>query len=185
MLKSETPSSRERSELLQRLEQGVRKMLAGAIIFNQKVADSVGLNATDLQCLNLLELQGSLTPGELARCCGLTTGGVTVVLDRLEKAGYIRREANPRDRRSLLIRPVPARLRKLQTIYRSKSQSLAGALAPYSERQLELILDFVTRTVSGDQPQAESRSSSKPENGPKPSSVRPRRSANRERSLRK
>ena len=40
-------------------------MLAGAILFNQKVADELGLNATDLQCLNLLELQGSLTPGEL------------------------------------------------------------------------------------------------------------------------
>jgi DNA-binding MarR family transcriptional regulator len=126
-------------------------MLAGAILFNQKVADDLGLNATDLQCLNLLDLQGSLTPGDLARCCGLTTGGVTVVLDRLEKAGYIRREANPRDRRSLLIRPVPARMRRLHAIYRSKSQSLADALAPYSERELELILDFVTRTVGADE----------------------------------
>ena len=114
------------------------------------VAHSIGLNATDLQCLNLLELQGALTPGELARCCGLTTGGVTVVLDRLEKAGYIRREANPRDRRSLLIRPVPAKMRKLHKIYRSKSQSLAEALAPYTDRELELILDFVTRTVARD-----------------------------------
>jgi MarR family transcriptional regulator, organic hydroperoxide resistance regulator len=126
-------------------------MLAGAILFNQKIADELGLNATDLQCLNLLELEGSLTPGDLARCCGLTTGGVTVVLDRLEKAGYLRREANPRDRRSLLIRPVPARLRNLQKIYRSKSQTLAKALAPYSQRELELILDFVTRTVTVDE----------------------------------
>lgn len=147
-----SPSSRERVELLQRLENGVRRMLAGAILFNQKVADGLGLNATDLQCLNLLELQGSLTPGELARCCGLTTGGVTVVLDRLEKAGYIRREANPRDRRSLLIRPVAARLRKLQSIYRSKSQSLANALSTYSDRELKLILDFITRTVESDKP---------------------------------
>ena len=103
-----TASTAKRDDLLLRLEQGVRRMLAGAIIFNQQVAESLGVNATDLQCLNLLELQGALTPGDLARCCGLTTGGVTVVLDRLEKAGYVRREANPRDRRSLLIRPVPA-----------------------------------------------------------------------------
>src|ERR1700691_4076804 len=114
MLKRQNPSSRERAELLQRLEHGVRRMLAGAILFNQKVADDLGLNATDLQCLNLLELQDASTPGDLARCCGLTTGGVTVVLDRLEKAGYIRRAANPRDRRSVLIRPAPARLRELQ-----------------------------------------------------------------------
>jgi MarR family transcriptional regulator, organic hydroperoxide resistance regulator len=150
MLKRQPASTSERADLLQRLEQGVRRMLAGAIIFNQQVADSVGLNATDLQCLNLLELQDALTPGDLARCCGLTTGGVTVVLDRLEKAGYIRRVANPRDRRSLLIRPVPATMRKLHKIYRSKSQSLAEALAPYTERELELILDFITRTVARD-----------------------------------
>jgi MarR family transcriptional regulator, organic hydroperoxide resistance regulator len=152
MLKRQSASRGQREDVLQRLEQGVRRMLAGAILFNQKVADELGLNATDLQCLNLLELQGSLTPGELARCCGLTTGGVTVVLDRLEKAGYIRREANPRDRRSLLIRPVPKRLRELQKIYRSKSRSLAKALAPYSDGELELILDFVTRTVTVDKP---------------------------------
>src|SRR5579872_2319205 len=109
-------STSKRDDLLLRLEHGVRRMLAGAIIFNQQVAESLGVNATDLQCLNLLELQGALTPGELARCCGLTTGGVTVVLDRLEKAGYIKREPNPDDRRSLLIRPVTAKLRKLQAI---------------------------------------------------------------------
>ncbi len=125
-------------------------MLAGAIIFNQQVADSLGVNATDLQCLNLLELQGALTPGELARCCGLTTGGATVVLDRLEKAGYIRREANPSDRRSVLVRPVAAKMRKLHQIYRSKGESLAKALSPYTDRELELILDFVTRTVARD-----------------------------------
>jgi DNA-binding MarR family transcriptional regulator len=150
MQKSPSASTPPRADLLKRLEQGVRRMLAGAIIFNDQVAHSIGLNATDLQCLNLLELQGALTPGELARCCGLTTGGVTVVLDRLEKAGYVRREANPRDRRSLLIRPVPAKMRKLHKIYRSKSQSLAEALAPYTDRELELILDFVTRTVAHD-----------------------------------
>src|SRR5580658_5901730 len=138
MLKRQPESTSERADLLQRLEQGVRRMLAGAIIFNQQVAESVGVNATDLQCLNLLELQGALTPGDLARCCGLTTGGVTVVLDRLEKAGYVRREANPRDRRSLLIRPVPAKMRRFQKIYQSKSESLARALAPYTDRELEL-----------------------------------------------
>jgi MarR family transcriptional regulator, organic hydroperoxide resistance regulator len=152
MLHRRNASSAARAQLLQELERGVRKMLAGAILFNQKVADDLGLNATDLQCLNLLDLQGSMTPGELARCCGLTTGGVTVALDRLEKAGFIRRDANPRDRRSLLIRPVMTRLRKMDSIYRSKSQSLADTLAAYDDRQLELILDFITRTVAANEP---------------------------------
>src|SRR5215813_4819855 len=88
-------SSPSRSELMEALTKEVRQFIAGAILFNLKVAEDLGRNATDLQCLNLLEIQGSATPGELAKWSRLTTGGITVVLDRLEKAGYIRREPNP------------------------------------------------------------------------------------------
>jgi DNA-binding MarR family transcriptional regulator len=146
MKKTRAASSRTRAQLKQSLEHEVRRFLAGGILFNARVADSVGLNVTDLQCLNLLELEGSLKPSDLARCCGLTTGGITVLLDRLENAGYITREPNPEDRRSLLIRPVPARLAKLHTIYRSKGETLARVLSAYSPHELELILDFLTRT---------------------------------------
>ncbi|HUA60289.1 MAG TPA: MarR family transcriptional regulator, partial [Verrucomicrobiae bacterium] len=78
--------------MAQSLEIEVRKFIAGAILFNEKVAALAGLNSTDLQFMNLLELGVARTPGDLARWSGLTTGGVTVALDRLEKGGYIRRE---------------------------------------------------------------------------------------------
>jgi DNA-binding MarR family transcriptional regulator len=92
-----------------------------------------------------MQLEGCNRPKDLARCCGLTTGGMTVVLDRLEKAGYIKREPNPDDRRSLLIRGIPAKTRKLEAIYRSKGELLAGVVSRYNEGELELILDFFTR----------------------------------------
>ena len=111
-------------------------MLAGAILFNQQVADELSASTPPTCSASTCSSCRALTPGDLARCCGLTTGGVTVVLDRLEKAGYIRREANPRDRRSLLIRPVPAKMRKLHNIYRSKSQSLAEVKPSYIIRDL-------------------------------------------------
>ena len=79
----------------------------------------------------------------------LTTGGVTVLLDRLEKAGYIRREPNPQDRRSTIVRPVPAKFRKLYALYQSKGQGLAQALSAYNEHELEMILDFFTRVNRG------------------------------------
>jgi DNA-binding MarR family transcriptional regulator len=138
-------SSLKRSELIESLDREVRKSIAGAILFNEKVAASFGLNGTDLQFLHLLELREAATPGDLARWSGLTTGGATVVLDRLEKAGYIKREPNPSDRRSTLIRPVAARLRKLQARYRSKGELLANAASAYSEKELLLILDFFNR----------------------------------------
>jgi MarR family transcriptional regulator, organic hydroperoxide resistance regulator len=139
-------SSRKRAELLETVGTEVRRFLAGAILFNLKVAEDVGINATDMQCLHVLALQGSATPTELAGWSRLTTGGITVVLDRLEKAGYIRREPNPKDRRSIIIRPVMPALAKLQAIYQSKGQGLAKVLSSYTESELQLLLDFFVRT---------------------------------------
>ena len=81
--------SNRKREVLASLEREVRAMIAGVILFNERTARALALNGTDLQCLNLIDLRGTATPGELARCCCLTTGGITVVLDRLENAGYI------------------------------------------------------------------------------------------------
>lgn len=139
-------SRQKQQQLLESLTQEVRMFIAGALLFNERVADKLGLNGTDLQCLNLLDLKGSLKPGELARWCALTTGGVTVILDRLEKAGYIRREPNPADRRSSIIRPVAARARKLRGIYRSKGEALMKVLSRYDESELHVVLDFFQRT---------------------------------------
>lgn len=143
-------SSRERSELIESVAGEVRGFLAAAILFNEKVAAKVGLNGTDLQCLHLLELRGSATPGDLARWSGLTTGGVTVVVDRLERAGYVKRRPNPRDRRSVIVRPIAARLRRLRAIYRSKGELLAAALSGYDVRELRLILSFFNRAKGGE-----------------------------------
>jgi DNA-binding MarR family transcriptional regulator len=144
-------SSRKRSELVRSLTREVRKSIAASILFNETVAASVGLNGTDLQFLHLLELQEAATPGDLARWSGLTTGGVTVVLDRLEKAGYVKRKPNPADRRSTIVRPVAARLRKLASRYQSKSDLLLRAVSQYRDSELQLILDFFRRTNAADQ----------------------------------
>jgi DNA-binding MarR family transcriptional regulator len=80
--------------------------------------------------------------GDLARWSGLTTGGVTVVIDRLEKAGYVKRQPNPADRRSVIIQPVLAKLRKLEPLYRSKGESLVGAVSALSDRALQVVVDF-------------------------------------------
>jgi DNA-binding MarR family transcriptional regulator len=94
-------------------------------------------------------LGGIAAPGEFARWAFLTTGGVTVALDRLEKAGYIQREPNPQDRRSSIIRPLPAKFRKLHALYQAKGQALMGVLSAYNESELKMILDFFSRVDSG------------------------------------
>jgi DNA-binding MarR family transcriptional regulator len=142
-------STRKRSELVQAMVQEVRRFLASGILFNEKVAAELGLNGTDLQLLNLLELQGSATPGDLARWSSLTTGGVTVAVDRLEKAGFVKREPNPKDRRSNIIRPVPRRLLDLYLIYKSKGELVVNALSDFNDRELQTIMNFLKKANGG------------------------------------
>jgi DNA-binding MarR family transcriptional regulator len=144
-------SSEKRPELIQSLMREVRMFIAAVILYNEKVAAAVGLNATDLQFIHLLELKVAATPGDLARWSGLTTGGVTVVLDRLEKAGYIKRQPNPADRRSVLVQPVMSRLRKFQPLYQSKGESLFNTLSQLNERDLGVIQEFFQSINRGEQ----------------------------------
>ena len=67
--------------------------------FDNLAAELLGLNRTDLHCINIIENSGGLTAGQLAAEAGLTTGAVTGVIDRLERAGYARRASDPADRR--------------------------------------------------------------------------------------
>jgi DNA-binding MarR family transcriptional regulator len=120
----------------------LRTFSSGAILFNQRVAERVGLHLTDTQCMNLLDLMGTSTPGKLAEFMGLTTGGVTVMLDRLEKAGCIRREPNPEDRRSVLVRVNARKMEKLNALYTGVSQRLDDYIDVLPQAELEIVVCF-------------------------------------------
>src|ERR1700745_294307 len=68
-------------------------------LLGQMSAERIGINVTDLNCLNIVALTGPMTAGELARATGLTTASITGVLDRLEDGGFVRRERDPEDPR--------------------------------------------------------------------------------------
>ena len=138
-------STLNRTALHAELVVEIRRFIAGAIIFNQQVAERVGLRLTDMQCINLLELLGPVTPGRLAECTGLTTGGVTVMLDRLEKAGFVKREPNPDDRRSVLVRVHPGKLRKIHALYAGLNQRLEVFLSENPEAELQTVVTFFSR----------------------------------------
>jgi DNA-binding MarR family transcriptional regulator len=76
--------------------------------FDHLAAQRLGVNPTDLLCLNVIERRGGLTAGELAGEAGLTSGAITGVIDRLERAGYAARERHPGDRRRVTIAVTPA-----------------------------------------------------------------------------
>jgi DNA-binding MarR family transcriptional regulator len=141
-------STDTRTRLHAEVVREIRRFIAGVILHNQKIAEHFGLRLTDMQCLNVLDLVGPATPSTLAEQTGLTTGGVTVMLDRLEKAGLVKRERNPADRRSLLIRVNPKKWRQINRPYADINRQLDAYLRETSQAELKSVLNFFTRMNS-------------------------------------
>ncbi len=118
-----------------------RRYLSSVVLHAQASAKAVALGATDLYALNILELSGSMTPGELGTRAGLTTGPTTRLIDRLENAGYVRRRGDPGDRRKVIVEPVdqPA---DLDAVLAPARRRIGEILGGYSDEQRELLFDY-------------------------------------------
>jgi DNA-binding MarR family transcriptional regulator len=110
---------------------------------DEAVAELLGLNRTDMRFLDILDREGRLAAGELARSSGLTTGAVTAVLDRLERSGYARRVRDPDDRRRVLVEPTEQARRIGAELYGELGAAAVAALRRYSIAELTLIRDFL------------------------------------------
>jgi DNA-binding transcriptional ArsR family regulator len=115
-------------------------------LLGQMSAERIGINVTDLNCLNIVALAGPMTAGELARATGLTTASITGVLDRLEDGGFVRRERDPKDRRRVIVtlNPGPG-LREIGPTFGPLVRAWRDAAAGYSDEELRLLLDFQRR----------------------------------------
>jgi DNA-binding MarR family transcriptional regulator len=138
--------SREKTVLIDDLLQAGRRLSLATIMFHQAVADRLGLHPTDHKCIDLLSSAGAMTAGELAEATGLTTGAITGVIDRLEAAGFLRREDDPNDRRRVILRLVPKKYRDIARLFEPFAAAYAELGARYSERELAAIVDFMTRS---------------------------------------
>lgn len=115
-------------------------------LMGQAAADRIGLNATDLNCLNILSFSGALTAGELARETGLTTASITGVADRLEQAGFVRRERDAKDRRRVVIRLVlPKALREVAPVFQPMIRDWQELATRYTDDELRLIVEYYDR----------------------------------------
>ena len=112
---------------------------------DQAAADQYGLNRTDMRALDLVGRAGPLAPTALARLLGFTTGGVTTVLDRLERAGYIRRRPDPADRRRLVVEVTQATSARDAEVFGGLICQTSDLLSGYTDDQLLVIDDFLTR----------------------------------------
>src|ERR1700681_702022 len=123
-MKSVLSRPKARAALVEELEHAVRRSSAQGVIFGQTVANSVGISSSDLECLDFLNLEGRVTAGRLAEVTGLTTGAITGVVDRLEKAGLVRRERADHDRRKVFIAAIPENTAKIGRFYQHMQQAM-------------------------------------------------------------
>ena len=137
--------SSRRDELVTELQATLTQAVADAILVQQAVADRLGLGLADFKCLTALLEQGSATAGELMQRTSLTSGAVTRMIDRLERAGWVRRVHDTVDRRRVIVEPIPERLRAVDALFAGMAAGWDTALVDYDETQLRLLLDLFGR----------------------------------------
>ena len=144
-----TPTANEstRRELLKKLWELGRKMSTQTVFLHQAIAQSVGLNATDTKCIDLILRGpgGSVTAGWLSDTTGLTTGAITHILNRLEKRQFIERVRDTRDRRKVFIRVRPESLESLIPKYEAMGSAYISIVEQYGDKELQLICDYLEK----------------------------------------
>jgi DNA-binding MarR family transcriptional regulator len=115
--------------------------------FDEALAERLGLNPTDLRCLEQVIEEPGLTPGRLAEMAGLTSGAITGVLDRLERGGFVVRHPDPADRRRITVEPVAERKMEVRAAVAPLDAAIVASLARYSDDQLSTIAGFLRSTA--------------------------------------
>lgn len=138
----------KKRQLVEELRWAGRHQARTTVMFHQAVADRLGLHPTDHKCLDLLREEGPMSAGELAEATGLTSGAITGVADRLERAGFLHRESDPHDRRRILLRVnTDCTDSQVAPLFAGIMESWTKQCEQYSPRQLELILKFMRQTI--------------------------------------
>lgn len=129
--------------LLESLAQRLQRYGMRSVLFQQNMAQKIGVSHTDLKSAEILNETGPITAGELSKITGLSTGSVTALINRLEKSGYVKRERDQLDGRRVMIVPIPERQEQIKLHYQSLSVATKELCSAYNEQELILINEFV------------------------------------------
>lgn len=127
-----------------------RDLATAMVSFHEAVARRLGMTAAERKCAGLLAERGRMTPGELAQLTGLTTGAITGIVDRLVKAGFAARIANPADRRSVIVeaRRADELMAMIKPIFASLTAAMNRLDADYSDAERALIQRHLADTIA-------------------------------------
>ncbi|MBX3100172.1 MAG: MarR family transcriptional regulator [Salinibacterium sp.] len=134
-----------RAELVARLQADVAGTVSDGVALQEALATRLGLTTSDLRAITLLMRKGTVSTSELADAAGLTSGAATRMVDRLEKANWVERFMDARDRRRVLVVMKKTRRGEIGELYAEMSHAWMSALADKSEAELETVLVIFDR----------------------------------------
>ena len=125
----------------------VRQHSIATVLFHHAVAERLGLGPTDHKCLDLLRERRAMTGSDLAAITDLTSGAITGVVARLERAGYLCREPDPHDGRQQILHPVLERMQDIQHVFDPIRKDVAALLEGFDTHQLKAIAEFLAHST--------------------------------------
>ncbi|MFZ0091370.1 MAG: MarR family transcriptional regulator [Solirubrobacteraceae bacterium] len=134
--------SRRKRKVFGQLLDEVRRSQTATARYDHAVAMALGLNLTDMRCVDVLHREGAVTAGRLAEETGLSSGAMTAALDRLERSGYAQRVRDPSDRRRVLVE-LTAKAAVMEAFYADHVAEAERLYHQYDVEQLELLRRFV------------------------------------------
>lgn len=139
--------ARARRRLTNSVKDSVRGMRSELALLNRRISARLDLRDGDLDCLELVARLGPVGPSALARAAGVHPATMTGVLDRLEKGGWLARDRDPNDRRSVVLRVRPERVGEVFALYSGMNAALDVICAAFTDTELKAIADFLDRTA--------------------------------------
>lgn len=117
------------------------------MLFHHAIAERLGLGPTDHKCLDLLHERGAMSGSQLAAITGLTSGAVTGVVARLERAGHLRREPDPDDGRRQILSPASEGARRIGELFDGLRDESADLLDGFDAAQLAAVATYLERAT--------------------------------------
>jgi DNA-binding MarR family transcriptional regulator len=146
-LSEDAEAQRRRKRSTAAIKKSLRDLRVQLSLLNHRVGARLDLKDVDLDCLDLIDRYAPLSPSALARRAGLHPATMTGILDRLESGGWVARERDPSDRRSVVVRALRDRRGELVGLYSGMNVSMDEVCAGYGVDELELLADFLRRTA--------------------------------------
>jgi DNA-binding MarR family transcriptional regulator len=135
---------KSKKELIEDLSQSMQRSGTLTVLHTNAVADKIGISATEFESMDFISHHQPISAGHLAVRCGLTTGAITGIIDRLERANLVKRVKDPEDRRRVLLQPIEnkAKKKKVRELYQPMSRAFEEIMGECTPEQIQFLVDI-------------------------------------------